>query len=163
MKLKLTANVCYLAGLYGKNRSEKRNAVGIDTSMKEIEQRFVEIALKDLGIGPEKILIEDREHHRRVSFFHSQVAKQLGRIVERESIIFKRKNDLAAGYVAGLFDAAGHVSAQGVTINGLTAGDQLMLDNLGVHTNNGRVMNIRALLALIGGRSVLARKLEGSL
>lgn len=158
MELKLTPGICYLAGLYGKSKARARNAVGIDTTVKEIEQRFVEIALKELGIEPSRIIIEEKGHYRHVFFYHSRVAKYLERTVRRESIIFKRKNEPSSNYVAGLFDAAGHISHGEVSINGLTRSDELMLENLGVHTNNGRVMNLSALLSLIRGASSLLEK-----
>ncbi|MDE1860920.1 MAG: hypothetical protein KGH72_04365 [Candidatus Micrarchaeota archaeon] len=160
MERKLKPKVCYVAGLCSKNTEQERNAVGVRTSVKEIEQRFIEIALTEFGIEPSKILVRDEINHVHVFFYHSRVAKQLKKLVSRETIIFKRRNEFAASYVAGMFDAAGHESNGALSINGVNASDQLMLQNLGVHTLNGRILNARQLVELIKGRSIMLQRIK---
>ena len=143
-----------MAGLLSQSNEEK-TAVGIVTGKSEIEQRFIEIAVKELGIIPAKILIEEKGTARHVFFYHSRVAKQLREIIERENYIFKTKNDFARNYVAGMFDAAGHVHREGLKITGLKPRDEIMLSNLGVHSGRGRILNPSALIGLIKGKSIV--------
>ncbi len=159
MKLKLTPDVCYVAGLLSQSK-EERTAVGIVTGKGEIEQRFISIALKEFEIKPEKIVIKEDGPNRHVYFYHSRIAKQLREIIDRENYIFKAKNDFAKSYLAGIFDAAGHVHKEGLKIKGLRPKDELMLSNLGIHSNRGRILNPSILLAFIRGRSIIIGESE---
>lgn len=153
MKVKLTPELCYLAGLVGKGR-EEGGAVGIKTRNDEITERFVKLAL-ELGIDTKKVLIEEREGLRHVYFYHSKLAKQLREIRDKETVLFKYRNLLAANYVAGIFDANGHFRGNRITLNGLNPKDNLMLQNLGIHTTGRVVLNIKNFISLINEYSVL--------
>jgi hypothetical protein len=155
MKTKLTPNTCYIAGLVSKSYETEKSLVGIRTSVDEIEQRFIEIAVKDFGIEPQRILIQEVGEHRHVFFYHSRVSKQLKDIVSRETHMFKKKDNLSSSYVAGMFDGAGHVTRTTITINPLSPSDVFMLENLGVHTKGNAIMNISSFIALIKGYSLL--------
>ncbi len=155
MKAKLKPNICYIAGLT--RRALDKNAVGIETGIGEIAQRFAEIAVKELKVLPSKILVEERDGRRLVYFYHSRVARQLEEIRSREDKLFKAPTEFSINYLAGIVDASGRFSKQGIYIDGLTPQDEVMLANLGIHTRNGRVSNISTLLELVKGKSVIVR------
>ena len=142
-----------MAGLYSKSSRAKKNLVCIDTGIDELKDRFVEIALKELGIDPSKIIL-DREGIS-AGFYHSRVAKQLANIVSREIYVFKTANGFSRNYVAGMFDISGHIKDGRVQIRHVTPKDAIMLDNLGVHTRGDSIMNIGAFIGLIKGVSIM--------
>lgn len=156
MKARLRPGTCYMAGLT--RREAERNAVGIATGLEELEQRFIEIAIKEFKIEPNKIIIEELGSIRRIYFYHSRVARQLAEIRSREDKLFKVRNEFSMSYVAGILDAAGRFSKQGIYIDQLTPQDEVMLANLGIHTRNGRVSNISSLIELTKRYSTLIKK-----
>ncbi len=154
MERKLSTALCYLAGLQNKGR-EARNAVGISTKLESITQRFVEISINDLGIKPNRIIIEEKTGSQHVFFYHSRIWKRLHEISENAEKIFKYKNELAAAYVAGMFDAAGHRDRFGLYIKGAGPRDAVLLQNLGIYTRENRIMNVSSFVSLIKGQSLL--------
>ncbi len=160
MKHKLSPDTCYMAGLFSKSAND-RNAVGIVTGLDEVEQRFVQIAIKDFGILPQKVLIEQAGERRRIFFYHSRIMKQLNEIATHEERIFRERNALSASYLAGIFDAAGSLRKNGAYINGLTPKDEVMLANLGIHTRDQRILNVSSFIELVNGSSYLLQKSIG--
>ncbi len=159
MKIKLGPEVYYVAGLLSKT-NEENNAIGIRTGIREVEERFVEIALKDFKIDPRKILVEPEGNHNHVYFYHSQIAKQLKLLIKSESKIFKKKDTKSENYVAGMFDAAGHMGKNDFRIKGISPADAMMLESLGVHTKGDKILNIANFIALVKGQSIMvSRKL----
>ncbi len=163
MNTKLTSNICYIAGLVSKSKQAEKNAVGIRTSIGEIEQRFIKIAITELEIEPSKILIEELEGHRHVYFYHSRVAKRLEEIYSREIHVFKKIDKLSASYVAGMFDGAGRVRSTTMTITPISPNDAFMLENLGVHTRGNEILNIGNFMKLIGKESVMIQRVSADL
>ncbi len=159
-RLELTAEACYMAGLYSKSPHTEKSLVCISTGIEELRDRFIEMAVKNLGIGPSKIIM-DREDIS-AGFYHSRVSKQLAGIVARETYIFKTVNEFSRNYLAGMFDISGHVTARGVEIRHVSARDALMLENLGVHTHGDSIRNISAFIEIIRGSSIVARRLAES-
>ncbi len=154
MKTKLKPEMCYLAGMQGKG-SEVRSAVGVVTTIGAIEEEFIELCIKYLLIPPNRILIEEKGNARHIYFYHSQIYRRLKEINDKKARIFTRENELSRSYIAGLFDAAGHIGRNGITIKGMDPSDELILDRLGVHTMHGRILNIRLFITLLKGYSVL--------
>lgn len=152
MKAKITQEMCYLAGIQSKWDGEK-NSIGIRTKSKELEEKFVEIALK-LGVGPEQLRVQETEDTYTVFFYHSRIAKALGRIVERKTKMFRVQNEFVSSYLAGMFDACGRVAKQGVYMR-LDSSDELLLELFGVHTSQGHVLNLSRFFTLTKGHSVL--------
>ena len=153
-KQELSENICYIAGLFSKSSRKEKSMVAIDTGISEIRERFVQIAVGDLGIIPEKIAI-GAGSPGAVRFYHSRVSKRLLDIVDREAFIFKSRNRLSGNYVAGMFDIAGHYF-HSIEIRHVMPKDALMLENLGIHTRGDKIMNISSFMSLISGFSVLA-------
>lgn len=159
MKTEFTPNICYMAGLLSKSHAKEKNFVGIDTEMEELQQRFVEIAVNDLKIEPNKILLAAKSA-MSVGFYHSRVAKQLQDIVKREVHVFKIKNDLARNYIAGMFDISGHLTGGVFEIRHVNASDALILERLGVHTRGDRILNMTEFIKLIKGHSLLLEQIR---
>lgn len=144
-----------MAGLQSKS-NEERSAVGVSTGLDSIEQKFIEIAINDLGIKPNRIVIEEiGGGMRHVLFYHSRVCKQLKDICESSEKIFKRRNELASAYVAGMFDAAGHKDSQGLYMKKIEPKDAILLQNLEIYTKGNRIMNMTSFMTLIKGFSLL--------
>lgn len=157
MKPKLTSSLCYMAGLQSKAH-EERSAVGVYTGLESLEQRFIEIAIKELGIEPNRIVIRDAGGGmRHILFYHSRIAKRLREIVDKSDRIFKRRNELAGAYVAGMFDAAGHKDARGLYIKKIEPKDAVLLQNLEIYTRGNRITNAGSFMELARGFSLLLK------
>ncbi|MCL5412825.1 MAG: hypothetical protein M1569_00255 [Candidatus Marsarchaeota archaeon] len=156
MKAKLNQNTCYMAGLYSKSSKKQKNFVSISSGMQELRDRFVEIAVRDLGVLPNKIIFGSGPDKSMVGFFHSRVAKRLMDLVKREVYVFRLDNELTRSYLSGMFDAAGHIGPNGVEMHHINSNDAIMLQGLGVHSKGDRILNIRRFLDLISGRSLIA-------
>jgi hypothetical protein len=152
---KLTPEVCYAAGLFSKAARRQKNLVHISTSIPELQQKFVEIAVKKLGVLPNKIIMDDSG----VGFYHSRVAKRLQDIIDRETYVFKEVNVLSRNYLAGMFDISGHYRGA-VEIRHVTPKDAFMLENLGVHTRGDSIMNVSLFVSLIKGYSILLDRIR---
>ncbi len=158
MKSELTPNICYIAGLFSKSSRREKNYVSVNTEITELQQRFIEIAVNDLGIPPSKIIL-GRESEISAGFYHSRVAKQLQDIINRETFVFKTSNGLSRSYLAGMFDIAGHY-IKSVEIHHVNPKDALMLENLGIHTKGDKIMNISKFIALIKDFSIIIKQLN---
>ncbi|HUB92430.1 MAG TPA: hypothetical protein VL945_00555, partial [Candidatus Saccharimonadales bacterium] len=151
----LNPAICYMAGLQSKG-NEERSAVGVSTGLESIEQKFIEIAVKDLGIEPNRIIIEEiGGGMRHVFFYHSRICRQLKDICEKSDKMFRRRNELSSAYVAGMFDAAGHKDSQGLYMKKIGPKDAVLLQNLEVYTKGNRIMNMTSFMKLIAGFSLL--------
>lgn len=153
-KLKLSPDVSYFLGVFAYSGDP---AVGITTSSSTEVERFVSIAVKELGVEPEKVKVEQVEDALHAYFYHSKLKKLLSRALERRAVTFKHKNDYAANYLAGIFDVIGGRNAKGLYMEGLGDQDQLVMENLGFHTlPQGRklyLVNQGAFAAFIGAFS----------
>lgn len=149
-----------MAGLQSKSK-EERSAVGISTGVNDIGQKFIEISIKELGIQPNRIIIDeiggDMQH---IYFYHSRIYRKIKEVVDKSDKIFKRRNELSREYVAGMFDAAGHKDRQGLYIKKIEPRDAIMLQNLEIYTKGNRIMNISNFIELIKGSSVLLDNLN---
>ncbi|HVA83119.1 MAG TPA: hypothetical protein VNF06_03075 [Candidatus Aquilonibacter sp.] len=154
MPTKLSPEMCYLAGIVSKTRQEEKSMVGVTTTIDAMIENFVELALK-LGIDSKKIVIEDMDGMRHVYFFHSKIAKEIREITEKETKIFKYKNSYSSSFLAGMYDASGKVRNGKVSISRLTRADELMLQNLGIHTKGSSIMNIKYFFDFIKEHSIL--------
>ncbi|MEM3839469.1 MAG: hypothetical protein QXF01_02745 [Candidatus Micrarchaeaceae archaeon] len=157
MKIKLSPDICYMAGLT-RNRMD-RNAVGIITGIKEIAERFAGIANKEFGIEPKKIIESESKGIRKIYFYHSRVSKRLGEIRSKEDRLFRAPNEAALSYLAGIIDSSARFSSNGIYIEALTPQDEVFLANLGIHTRNGRVSNISMLVKLAKPYSTVLKSL----
>jgi hypothetical protein len=130
-KLKLSPRVSYFLGMYAYSGSK---AVGIIARNSEILQRFVEVAMKEFGIQPEEIRINEKENETEAYFYNTKLKKLLGKALERKEKAFAYKNAYAANYLAGIFDARGGRDIKGLFIKSLELSDGIIMERLGFHT-----------------------------
>ena len=151
--------MCYLAGMLS-NLPKITSKICIRTQLPDIEQRFIEIAIKSIGIDPKRIRVEeDAAGFNSVYFYDSRTARAISSILGRNKYIFRMPTPASLSYLAGIFDSRGHIAENGIYIKGLTPSDSIILEGFGVHTSSeGMVRNISRLLALIKGYSILAEK-----
>lgn len=156
MRFRLTPELCYLAGLAGRSNEPERSMVGIRTQNDTIEERFIKYLLAQ-GVDTKKIMVEQDGTFRHIYVYHSKLARQMREIMEKRSMLAKKKDGMAAAFLAGLFDSNGHVTRDTITIRKLERSDELLLELLGVHTVNSKILSIRSFLKLIDDRSALAK------
>lgn len=159
MRFKPTPELCYLAGLAGRSYEPELSMVGIRTQNDAIEERFVKF-LMGLGVDSKKIMIEQDGTFRHIYVFHSKLAKMIREIMKERTSLAKKRGELAVAFLAGLFDANGHVAKTTITIRKLEKGDELLLELLGVHSVGSKILSISKFLALIGKRSIISESIS---
>lgn len=153
MKIKLQPYLCYLAGLQSRSRTEQ-NAIGIFTHDDVFESKFVKMCLDKVKIEPNRIIIEEGAGGtRHIFFYHSKLGSQLRKISENCGKMFRAPTNESRSYLAGIFDAAGHLTVSGLYISKISVQESIMLQQLGVHTQGEKVLNISQFLKLIDGFS----------
>ncbi|MBD3210069.1 hypothetical protein GF318_01690 [Candidatus Micrarchaeota archaeon] len=125
MKIKLTPELAYLVGLWRKARTSE--GVGVQGNEQLLETFSTEAIEKELTTTDKLLTEEDKAY-----FYHSAYRKFF-QCVEKEQLErFKYLNEYAANYLAGLFDAVGHVDEKGiVSLGDMSKQDQVMLLRLG--------------------------------
>jgi hypothetical protein len=163
MRFKLSRELCYMSGLAGRTHWPERSRVGIRTTNSAVEERFVEYAV-GLGVLPNRMVVAYEGSFVTAYFYHSKIARMVREVMGMRSNLAGKKNGLAEAFIAGTFDANGHVLPDTINIRGLQGSDILLLERMGIHTSGGRVRNISALVALIKGMSVVLgqSKLSGA-
>lgn len=159
MRFKPTAELCYLAGLAGRSREPEQSQVGILTQNEEIEQRFIKYALK-LGVDSRKIMIEEQGSFKHIYFYHSKLARMIRDVLKERTTLPRKKGELANAFIAGTFDANGHIIRNMITMRRLERADDLLLELMGVHSVNSKILNIKSFLALINKYSLLAEEVR---
>ena len=159
MRFKPTTELCYLAGLAGHFREPERSQVGILTQNDEIEERFVKYSLK-LGVEPKKIIIKEEGSFRHIYFYHSKIARMISEIMKERTTLPKKRGNLAVAFIAGTFDANGHTTRNMITIRRLERSDELLLELMGIHSVNSKILNIKSFVSLIKTQSVMARDIS---
>lgn len=125
MKIKLSPELSYIVGLWRKNRSPEGLGVIGGSSLLEV---FSKEALEKELTTPDKMLTgEDK-----VYFYHTAYRKFFQQIEKEQLERFKYLNEYAANYLAGLFDAVGHVDERGIiSLRKANRQDEMMLLRLG--------------------------------
>ncbi len=163
-RVTINNELCYLAGMLS-SLPKITSKICIRTQLPDIEQRFIEIAVKSIGIDPKRIKIEeDAAGFDSAYFYDSRTAHAISSILSRNKYIFRMPTPASLNYLAGIFDSRGHIAENGIYINGLTPSDSIILEGFGIHTSaDGMVKNITRLLSLIKGYSILAEKVLSDL
>ena len=128
----MNPDICYMLGVHASN-SRAQSAVVMAVGSDALVERFVKIAVQQLGIEPSKILIRDLGTRKSAFFYNSKLRKHLDSTLERNEHIFKYRNEYSASYFAALFDCNGYAGKNGVSLR-LSARDSLILERLGFHT-----------------------------
>lgn len=128
MKIKLTPELSYVIGLWRKSRTLEGLGVSGNDNLLEVFSK--EVLEKELTT-PDKLLTEGD----RVYFYHTAYRKFFQQIEKEQLERFKYLNEYAANYLAGLFDAVGHVDERGiVSLRKANRQDEMMLLRLGFVT-----------------------------
>jgi len=135
-RLKINPRIAYFLGLFEYNYSYNLNEpiIGIMSRKKEIVEEFISIAINELEIEPNKIIVEHAKEFDKIYFYNSKLKKLIKRVLERKMHIFKYKNEYSANYLKGIYDAAGGIDKKGVYLLNLKNDDMLVMENLGFHT-----------------------------
>src|SRR4030095_16060066 len=128
MKIKLTPELSYVIGLWRKVRTTE--GLGVEGN-KEVLEVFAKEALDKQLTTSEKMLSADQ----KAEFSHTAYRKFFQQIEAEQLERFKYLNEYAANYIAGMFDASGHIDTRGVvSIGAANKQDEIMLLRLGFVT-----------------------------
>ena len=128
MKVRLTPELSYVIGLWKTVRTKE--GIGVRGSQ-ELLDTFVKLIVDLQIIEPDKVQVKEN----RVYFYHTKYKRFFFKIIDNELDKFKYINDYSGNFVAGLFDASGDISSEGiVSIHGLSRKDEILLMRLGFLT-----------------------------
>jgi hypothetical protein len=128
MKIKLTPELSYIIGLWRKARCQE--GLGVQGN-KDVLEVFAQEALEKNLTTSDKMLSGEE----KVYFYHTAYRKFFQEVEKEELERFKYLNEYASNYLAGMFDAAGHIDERGVVSLGqATKQDEMMLLRLGFQT-----------------------------
>jgi hypothetical protein len=142
-KLAMSPDMSYMLGICSYGSEEP--SIRVTSRNQEVIERFIRIAISELGIEPQKIVIgeeaEGSDLHSAL-FYHSTAKRLMKKALEEREQLFKYKNDYAGSYLAGLFDARGHGSPKGIMTGVRDMTDIIVLERLGFRVNrSGKVQN----------------------
>ncbi len=132
-RIRLTERLSYMLGLYECSRRSDAS-VSMSSKKNELVQGFTEIAVNDLGVEPNRIILEGDGVVTTVKFYNSTVRKLFEKTLHRKAIVFKYKNGYSASYIAALYDCSGGRDSHGTYMNGIGTDTIVMLERLGFHT-----------------------------
>ncbi len=156
-KLKLTPSVSYILGVYHASAIQTQ-PIKLHASNSEMLERFIKIAISELGVEPSKILLDGKN----AAFYNSKIKKLFDKALERRLVTFKYRNAYSGSYISGLFDASGGRDRKGLYIKNLDNKDALLLENLGIHTmvqgSKSYIIDESLFLSLVKGYSSIMKK-----
>ncbi len=157
-KLELGPDASYMLGIYRCNRSER--LLRLSTHSEEMVERFVKIAVMNLGTKSEAISISKNARLITAEIGNSKLKKLLDNALESRERIFKYKNEYSASYFAAVFDCNSGLDGRGIFIRGMDAHDKIILERLGFHTTASsgrlRIRNIKGFVEFIEPYSIMA-------
>lgn len=125
MKIKLTAEIAYIIGLWRKRRTYE--GLGIKGEKDELDLFTKEILDKGLTTSDKLLTGVDK-----VYFYHSAYRKFFQDVESEQFERFKYLNEYAASYLAGVFDSVGTIDKKGfVYISRANPQDEILLMRLG--------------------------------
>jgi hypothetical protein len=145
----MSPDMSYMLGLCSLGKDEP--SISAVSRSDEVIERFVRMALGEFGIDPQKIVVTETEDGlKKVLFYHSTAKRLMMRALDEREHIFKYKNEYAASYLAGLFDARGHGSPRGIIAGVRDMVDIIIMTRLGFRVSRaGRVQNANDYLKFI--------------
>ena len=90
-----------MLGVHACNRQDAQSAIVMAVGSDALFERFVKIAVQQLGIEPSKILIRDLGTRKSAFFYNSKLRKHLDSTLERIEHVFKFRNEYSASYLRG--------------------------------------------------------------
>lgn len=128
MKIKLTPELSYLIGMWSKRKAKE--GLGIEAP-KEVQEIFAKCALEQGLTTSDKMLSSET----KIYFYHGKWRKFFQEIESEKFDRYKYINEYSASYLAGLFDAVGRISEQGIIyLTKFGNDDELLLLRLGFPT-----------------------------
>jgi hypothetical protein len=147
-KLAMSPDMSYMLGICSFGKDEP--SIKVISRSDDVIERFVRIALSELGIEAPKIIVTEEEGLKQAMFFHSAAKRLMKKALDEREHIFKYKNDYAGSYLAGLFDARGHGSKKGIMTGVRDMTDVIILTRLGFRVSRaGKVQNANDYLKFI--------------
>lgn len=131
-KLSLSPDVSYMLGIY--NCNSRRESVCVSTSSNEMIERFVKIAVLNLGIKLDYVRVVKDGEIFEAKINSPKLKKLLEKALESRDKTFKYKNEYSASYFAGMFDCNGAVDRKGIFLRRGSAYDAVLLERIGFHT-----------------------------
>lgn len=137
-KLPISPDVSYMLGIYRCNSSSGN--LCLSTESKELVERFVRIAIMNLGTKPSAVTASKEGNLMVVEINNSKLKKLLEKALDKREKIFKYKNEYSGSYFAAIFDCNGAADNRGVFVRGINSYDKILLERIGFHTatNAGR-------------------------
>ena len=132
-RIRLTERLSYMLGLYECSRRSDAS-VGMSTKKEELVQNFTQIAVDDLGVEPNRIILEGAGPVTTVKFYNAGARKLFEKTLQRKAIVFKYRNAYSASYIAALYDCNGGRDSHGMYIDGIKTDTVVVLERLGFHT-----------------------------
>ena len=158
-KLAMSPDMSYMLGICSFGTEEP--SIRVVSRSEEVIERFVRIAIHELGVDPQKIVIGEEAEGAKLHsalFYHSTAKRLMKKALEEREQIFKYKNDYAGSYLAGLFDARGHGSPKGIMTGVRDMTDIIILERLGFRVNrSGKVQNANDYLKFIKPYSAILK------
>lgn len=134
-KLSITPDVSYMLGIY--NCNSRKNSIYVSSSNNELVERFVKIAVLNLGVNLDYVHVVKEEDYIEATINNSKLKKLFDKALETRDRAFKYKNEYSASYFAGMFDCKGAVDRKGLFMSGISAYDAVILERIGFHTTGG--------------------------
>lgn len=137
-KLSISPDVSYMLGIYRCN--SRYTNLCLQTASKELIERFVKIAVMELGTRTDAITITREDDITIAEIKNSKLKKLLDKALDERDRIFKYKNEYSGSYFAAMFDCNGAEDRRGMFIRNLHSYDKILLERIGFHTatNSGR-------------------------
>lgn len=131
MKIKLNSKICYLIGICNR----RQNSLYISTKDNKILEKFIEIAVNELKIKPDKITIQKNDEFIAYTY-NSKIITYFKQILQKRELVFKYVNDYSSNYFAGLFDNKGDIINNHIYFNHIDLNDQMILEKFNIHLKN---------------------------
>ncbi len=131
MKHKMSPARAYLLGLWKARRTKQ--GVGVQ-GRKELCEAFLTLCLSEKLAKPDKVKFEEAkkpEEQTKCYFYNSAVRAWLDEEIKKREQRLKYKNEFAASYFAGAFDARGGFSSTGIAYFFGDHVDEIVLLRLG--------------------------------
>ncbi len=124
MKIKLSAELAYLMGLWKSRRT--REGIGI-VGNNDLREIFIKCLLDQKLIEPNKIRLDGEA----VLFYHSAYREYFRKFTRDSHEKLKRRNEKSAAYIAGLFDGCGGLMKGIPYFVKLKSEDEMLIARLG--------------------------------
>lgn len=133
-KLPNSPDISYMLGICRCNSGYK--SLSLRTESGELAERFVKIAVMELGSKVDTVKITRLNGMINISINNSKLKKLLDKSLMKKEKIFKYKNEYSAGYFAAMFDCNGSLDAKGISIRATDLYEKVLLERLGFHTSS---------------------------